>query len=764
MRYSLFLLLTTVLFPTHLLSQMFGGQIKPPKPGSISTIECVSTIVNGTLIEGIAANGVSSTISYTGGNGGAYSAQTVVSTFVTGLTAYLEFGNFANGPGSLTFIINGTPSAAGIASFSLIIGGQTCTLNLNVISLASMYPEGSVFCNGPTAIIDVTNPVTGRIWMDRNLGASEAATSSTDANSYGDIYQWGRKSDGHQCRTSPTTNSLSSTDQPSHGNYIISTSFPIDWRIPQNTLLWQGKNGINNPCPNSYRLPSVSELDSERLSWLNTDYLGAFSSPLKLPLSGYKNSFNGMESNVNSMGYYWSSSINGNVSNALYFNSNAATITIFVRASGAAVRCIKDVPTTQIINNVIDCGSTTNIGTLTAGVAASGVGAVVPYTDGNGIPHNGEIVTSTGVTGLTANTPAGTFASGSGSLTYTITGTPNTAGMAIFSLNIGGQYCNLSINVLTASSPAYPSNSVFCANGPTSVIEVTNPITGKIWMDRNLGATQAAVNSNDTNSYGDLYQWGRRSDGHQCRTSRNTSMLSSTDQPANGNFITSPNSTADWRSPQNVNLWQGVNGVNNPCPASYRLPTIVELIGEQSSWSSNSTQGAFASPLKLPLTGSRNPLYGSLDYLIGDGAYWSSSVESTKSRYLYISNNATIISDYRAYGAAIRCIKDISSPQAAINSLNCSLATNNGTMSSGIAASGISFSIPYTGGNGGAHNGQIVSSTGVIGLTATLTAGTFAIGSGNLTYFITGTPSSSGTASFALNIGGQTCNLNLTVN
>jgi uncharacterized protein (TIGR02145 family) len=71
--------------------------------------------------------------------------------------------------------------------------------------------------------------------------------------------------------------------------------------------------------------------------------------------------------------------------------------------------------------------------------------------------------------------------------------------------------------------------------------------------------------------------------------------------------------------------------------------------------------------------------------------------------------------------------------------------------------------VPYTGGNGGTHNGQTVTSTGVTGLTATLPAGTFANGSGSLTYTISGTPASSGTASFALSIGGQTCTLTRTV-
>jgi hypothetical protein len=51
--------------------------------------------------------------------------------------------------------------------------------------------------------------------------------------------------------------------------------------------------------------------------------------------------------------------------------------------------------------------------------------------------------------------------------------------------------------------PQYPAGSVFCASGPTAIVDVTNPTTGKTWMDRNLGATHVAASSFDANSYGD---------------------------------------------------------------------------------------------------------------------------------------------------------------------------------------------------------------------------------------------------------------------
>jgi len=105
---------------------------------------------------------------------------------------------------------------------------------------------------------DVYSPATGQVWMDRNLGASQVATSSMDANSYGDLYQWGRDTDGHQIRTSGTNTTLSDTDTPGHGNFILVASSPYNWRSTQNNDLWQGINGINNPCPSGYRLITTS--------------------------------------------------------------------------------------------------------------------------------------------------------------------------------------------------------------------------------------------------------------------------------------------------------------------------------------------------------------------------------------------------------------------------------------------------------------------------------------------------------------------------
>jgi uncharacterized protein (TIGR02145 family) len=309
---------------------------------ALSTINCAGATTTGTLYSGTAANGVSTAISYTGGNVGTYSAQSVPSTGVTGLTATLAAGTLAGFSGIVTYTITGTPASSGTASFDISLGGQSCSFIVSVGAAIGQYPAGTVYCAGATAVVDVTNPTTGKTWMDRNLGASQVASYSTDQNAYGDLYQWGRRADGHQCRTSTTTATLSSVDQPAHGYFILTTTPPYDWRSPQNTNLWQGVNGVNNPCPSGYRIPTETELTNEFLSWGFYNSIGAFASPLKWTLAGVRYNSNGSLGNVGAYGFYWSSTFSGTQSFQLGFNSANAGMTLLYRASGQGVRCIKD--------------------------------------------------------------------------------------------------------------------------------------------------------------------------------------------------------------------------------------------------------------------------------------------------------------------------------------------------------------------------------------------------------------------------------------
>jgi len=297
------------------------------------------------------------------------------------------------------------------------------------------------------------------------------------------------------------------------------------------------------------------------------------------------------------------------------------------RGYGFSVRCIKDTNYPGSIGS-LDCFGASINGTLTDGVAVSGVSADISYTNGNGATHTGQTVLSSGVSGLTATLTAGTFASGAGSLTYTITGTPATDGTAEFALNIGGQNCTLSIPVASASFTCGTSTVTFTYRGSPVTYGTVVGAGNRCWLDRNLGASQVATSSTDAAAYGDLFQWGRGADGHQVRNplSGTTSTLSNTDSPGHGNFITVNTSPWDWRSPQNTNLWQGVTGINNPCPSGYRVPTSAELDIEWLSWGGNNNAlGAINSPLKLPLAGFRYRDNGSLLDVGFFVNYWSST-------------------------------------------------------------------------------------------------------------------------------------------
>jgi uncharacterized protein (TIGR02145 family) len=193
----------------------------------------------------------------------------------------------------------------------------------------------------------------------------------------------------------------------------------------------------------------------------------------------------------------------------------------------------------------------------------------------------------------------------------------------------------------------------------TQIVEVINTNTGRTWMDRNLGASRAATSLNDTNAYGDLYQWGRGNDGHNLRTSFTSSRLSDTDYPGSVGFIRVSEFPNDWRNQQNPNLWQGVNGTNNPCPVGFRLPTENEWRDEMNSWSVQGPLGAFQSVLKLPLAGARSRVLGGLSFTGSSGYYWSSTASSVQSRNLVFYTEVQGISnDDRAWGMSVRCIKN----------------------------------------------------------------------------------------------------------
>ncbi len=180
---------------------------------------------------------------------------------------------------------------------------------------------------------------SNKCWLDRNLGATQVATAYNDALSFGDLFQWGRLIDGHQFRNSATTNTLSFSDIPGHADFITVDDDPYDWRSPQNDNLWQEPLIVNNPCPDGWKIPSLTEWQDATTGWNNR--ADAFNSLLKLPASGWRSESSGNISNDGSWGNYWTTTVNSTGARGIYFDSFNFNSNTYARASGRSVRCLK---------------------------------------------------------------------------------------------------------------------------------------------------------------------------------------------------------------------------------------------------------------------------------------------------------------------------------------------------------------------------------------------------------------------------------------
>lgn len=190
----------------------------------------------------------------------------------------------------------------------------------------------------------------GKVWMDKNLGATQVATSVTDYLAYGFMFQWGRGDDGHEKITwlsangtaSGTTNVLWSAGDPVQTKFITSTGAPNDWRTVREDNLWQDYAGVNNPCPTGYRLPTNAEWIEEFAASNITNAATAYSSALKLPAAGYRDQSDGLLSSGGSIGLYWSSTVSGINARRRYFDAGSTHSSESYRGTGLSVRCLKD--------------------------------------------------------------------------------------------------------------------------------------------------------------------------------------------------------------------------------------------------------------------------------------------------------------------------------------------------------------------------------------------------------------------------------------
>ena len=602
-------------------------------PGSIAILNCAGATTTGTLTAGTAASGVSSSVPYTGGNGGSYAAQTVTSTGVTGLTATLAAGNFATGAGSLTYTITGTPASSGTASFALSIGGQSCTLNVTVAAAGSI---ATLNCAGATTTGTLSSGtaasgVSSSVPYTGGNGGSYAAqtVTSTGVTGLTATLAAGNFASGNGSLTYTITGTPSAVGTASFainigGQSCTFTRTVAAITIPATITLAQNR---------SYIVASVYD----------QDYL-----PYTAP-------------------------------------TGPATTTTPVAAGGG-----NEAVTVNVQGTITTAGVAVKIP-----VTATGSGTLPAYSTTITIPAS---MTEDGISrDLTLSWAAQAYTSGTTSINATIAAVGGTLNAKKLDINAGigndalgvlmGQFTypyNNAGNTTTysvrdiAGIPdkkfGLPDNN---SNSTTHMMLYLPMVAadGNIWLNNNLGAhysninhasfnpSQQATSATDYLAYGSLFQWGRKPDGHELITYTNANIGtangttgSQSNNPANALFIIG---FTDWRTSQDDTLWSTEASANNPCPVGFRVPTNGELTTLVTSSSISNSATAASSAMKFTVPGYRNDGNGTLGYVGSDGYYWSSTVSGTRASFRYFDSGGTTTDNRpRALGFSVRCLKD----------------------------------------------------------------------------------------------------------
>ncbi|MGJ1205720.1 hypothetical protein [Sphingobacterium lactis] len=107
-------------------------------------------------------------------------------------------------------------------------------------------------------------------------------------------------------------------------------------------------------------------------------------------------------------------------------------------------------------------------------------------------------------------------------------------------------------------------------------------------------------------------------------------------------------------------------------------------------------------------------------------------------------------------GKSTNAVINLNPSAPSVTGLTCANAVfTPATLTQGTpVTAGTTMTVPYTGGNGSSYNAQTITANG---LTFTLAAGRLNVGSGNLVYTVTGTPTAGGNMNVAITFGGRTC-------
>lgn len=409
-------------------------------------------------------------------------------------------------------------------------------------------------------------------------------------------------------------------------------------------------NGTQDICPAGFQPPTVDELTADTINAGISNSANAHDNFLKFPQAGFRLAANAVRT-INNETAYWSIEPNsGGTGNFLYMSlTDGANINTGDRAYAISVRCIYRGAANEIISNTDRLRLYSTIRPANT-LVATGEQTTVTLQAKDSASNN----LSSGGLGVTFNTTGSAELIGTavdnGDGTYSQDIRSSTAENVVISANIGGERVTANNPIIRFVAPI--------SFGDKAYQIVVSPTTNRIWLDRNLGAERVAIATNDSRSYGDLYQWGRGSNGHQLRTSQTMrQQLSAIENPAITSFIIHDSdwTNADSNGSIRATSWASSNN-NAICPEGFQVPSAAEWNAEKQAGISN-LASAFSGFLKIPAAGFRNHNSGNIDGT-EEAALWSSSFEGNQARRFNIkSGESGFVSLPPSFGFSVRCIK-----------------------------------------------------------------------------------------------------------